>query len=149
MIRSIILPASRATIPRRLHTSQARYSDQLPTVFSREFWANLVPKPFRSTTAPGEKPKPKVKSKEWNPATFFIFIFLLIGSMSINQIILRTEYEAFMERADAKIGVLREVVEKLQKGEDVDVEKALGTGDPVKEQEWKDCTPAILPERRD
>jgi len=134
-----MIPTSRALIFRELHTSQARYSDQLPTVFSREFWANLVPRPFRGSAAPT---KPKAKSKEWNPATFFIIMFLFIGSMSINQIIVQTEYQAFMERADAKISVLREVVEKLQKGEDVDVEKTLGTGDAAKEQDWKDRTSA-------
>ena len=37
-----------------------------------------------------------------------------------------------------KIGLLKEVLEKLQKGEDVDVERALGTGDPKEEKEWEE-----------
>lgn len=107
----------------------------------------MIPKPFRrrktghhpeflvstdtirTTTAP--------KSKEWNPATFFIIIFLFIGSMSIQMIALRREFNAFTRRADVRIGILREVVEKLQRGEQVDVEKALGTGDAQKELEWE------------
>jgi hypothetical protein len=76
-------------------------------------------------------------AKDWNPATFFIIIFLLIGSMSINMIALKKGFEAHMRRSDVRIGLLREVVEKLQKGEKVDVEKVLGTGVPEKEAEWE------------
>ena len=43
-----------------------------------------------------------------------------------------------MRRAEAKMGLLREVIEKVQRGEDVDVEKVLGTGDVVREGEWKE-----------
>lgn len=42
-----------------------------------------------------------------------------------------------MRRSDVRIGLLREVVEKLQKGEEVDVEKVLGTGDAEREAEWE------------
>lgn len=53
-----------------------------------------------------------------------------------------------MRRADLKIAQLREVVEKLQKGEAVDVEKVLGTGDPAQEQEWEDALREIENEER-
>jgi hypothetical protein len=33
---------------------------------------------------------------------------------------------------------LKEVIERVQKGENVDVEKLFGTGDEVKEAEWED-----------
>jgi hypothetical protein len=79
--------------------------------------------------------KPK---KDWNPATFYIVMFLFIGSMSIQMISLRKNYNTYMRRSETRIGVLREVVEKLQRGEEVDVEKALGTGDPEREEEWDD-----------
>ncbi|KAK5467675.1 hypothetical protein LTS15_000648 [Exophiala xenobiotica] len=52
---------------------------------------------------------------------------------------LKTDFTTFTRRADLKIAQLREVVEKLQKGEDVDVEKVLGTGDEVQEQEWEEA----------
>jgi hypothetical protein len=96
-----------------------------------------VPKPLRSqpTTAPGKKTKPQ---KGWNPATYFIFIFLLIGSMSIQMIALRKDFATFMRQSDVRIGLLREVVEKLQRGERVDVERVLGTGDMEKELEWEE-----------
>jgi hypothetical protein len=77
------------------------------------------------------------KSKEWNPATFYIVIFLLIGSNAINMIALRNEYTTFSRRSDARISVLKDVLERVQKGENVDVEGLLGTGDQEKEDEWE------------
>ena len=77
-------------------------------------------------------------STQWNPATFFIVIFLLIGSNAINLIALRNDFTAFSRRTDAKISLLREVIQRVQEGEDVDVEGLLGTGDPEKEKEWED-----------
>ena len=65
-------------------------------------------------------------------------MFLFIGSMSIQMIALKKDHAAFMRRADVRIGQLREVVEKLQNGEEVDVEKVLGTGDAEKEREWEE-----------
>lgn len=53
-------------------------------------------------------------------------------------ITLRSEYSSFSRKADAKIRLLKEVLDKVQRGEKVDVEKVLGTGDPEQEQEWHD-----------
>ncbi|EEU43254.1 uncharacterized protein NECHADRAFT_9915, partial [Fusarium vanettenii 77-13-4] len=78
------------------------------------------------------------KTREWNPATFFIAIFLLIGSMSIQMIALRNSFDRYMRQSEARIMALRDVVEKIQRGEPVDVEKALGTGDPKKEADWEE-----------
>lgn len=111
-----------------------------PTIAQPSFWKSLVPKPLRRRKEPavdwGVPNKPR--SKEWNPATFFIFMFLFIGSMSIQMIALRRDFTTFTRRAETRIGILREVIEKLQKGEDVDVEKALGTGDAEREKEWEE-----------
>jgi hypothetical protein len=63
---------------------------------------------------------------------------LFIGSMSIQMIALKRDFGNFMRRTDVRIGLLREVVEKLQRGEKVDVEQALGTGDPVRELAWEE-----------
>jgi hypothetical protein len=104
----------------------------------------MIPKPFRKDPTAIRSPK-KPKSKEWNPATFFIFIFLLIGSMSIQMIALRNEFTAFTRRADAKIGLLKEIIGRIQNGEDVDVEGLLGAGDTKREQEWEEGTYVIVP----
>jgi hypothetical protein len=61
---------------------------------------------------------------------------------------IQTEFDTYMRKADLKLKKLREVVEKLQKGETVDVEKALGTGDEVQEQEWEDALKELVEEDR-
>lgn len=53
-------------------------------------------------------------------------------------ITLRNEYTVFSRKSDAKIALLKDVLERVQRGEHVDVEKLLGTGDEQQEQEWKD-----------
>lgn len=53
-------------------------------------------------------------------------------------IALKNNIASFSRRADAKIGLLREVIERVQRGEDVDVERVLGTGDKESEREWED-----------
>lgn len=111
--------------------------ERLPRVAQPSLWQSLVPKAFRSPAEP-KSPSKFGRSKEWNPATFFIFIFLLIGSNAIQMITLRHEYSAFSRKADAKIALLQDVLDRVQRGQDFDVEKALGTGDEVQEQEWKD-----------
>lgn len=149
-IRSITRsPAlARQTAVRRtiLQTAQhnARLMSMQPRVTETSFWKSLIPKPLRAENRAaaggdgGAPTKKKAKSKEWNPATFFIVIFLLIGSMSIQMISLRKNFDAFMRRSDVRIGLLREVVERVQNGEEVDVEKVLGAGDPEREAEWEE-----------
>lgn len=68
------------------------------------------------------------KSEEWNPATFYIIIFILIGSQAIRMLLLKNDWKAYTRSTDAKIGLLREVIERVKRGEQVDVEKLLGTG---------------------
>ncbi|KFY55459.1 hypothetical protein V496_06996 [Pseudogymnoascus sp. VKM F-4515 (FW-2607)] len=112
-----------------------RYYSSLPSVTQVSFWESMIPKPLRRSNKLKSK---KPKSTEWNPATFFIAILLLIGSMSIQMIALRNEFATFIRRADAKIDLLREVIEKVQNGEEVDVEGLLGAGNAEKEQEWEE-----------
>jgi hypothetical protein len=56
--------------------------------------------------------------------------------MSIQMIALRHDFSTFSRRADVKIELLKEIIERVRNGEEVDVEGLLGTGDPLKEQEW-------------
>lgn len=59
-------------------------------------------------------------------------------------ITLRNEYSSLSRKADAKIKLLKEVLDKVQRGEKVDVEKVLGTGDPEQEQEWHDGRQSLV-----
>lgn len=75
-------------------------------------------------------------------------MFLMIGSMSIQMITLKKDYATFTRRTDVRITLLRETVEKLQRGEEVDVERVLGTGDLEHEQQWEDGESILKPRER-
>ncbi|KAA8911720.1 hypothetical protein FN846DRAFT_390752 [Sphaerosporella brunnea] len=92
----------------------------------------------RKGTAPSGRFLSKLKGKHgggYNPATFYIWIFLLIRSQAIQQILLKHEHADFVRKAGNKIVVFREVIERLGRGEDVDVEATLGTGDEKEEKD--------------
>jgi hypothetical protein len=129
-------PHLRTSFLRQTITSQISRPYAVQSITQPSFWKSLVPKPLRKS-APSTVSKKKPKSKDWNPATFFIWIFLLIGSMSIQMIALRTGFAAFERRADAKIGLLKEIIERIQNGEKVDVSGLLGKGDQKQEEEWE------------
>jgi hypothetical protein len=128
-------PHLRNSFLRQTITSQISRPYAVQSITQPSFWKSLVPKPLRKSASPTVSKKPK--SKDWNPATFFIWIFLLIGSMSIQMIALRNGFAAFERRADAKIGLLKEVIEKIQNGEKVDVSGLLGKGNHKQEEEWE------------
>lgn len=109
----------------------------LPRVAQPSIWHSIIPKAFRNPESSQVPAKPQ-RRKEWNPATFFICIFLLIGSNAIQMLTLKNDYSTFSRKADAKIKLLKDVLDRVQRGENVDVEKALGTGDEQQEQEWRD-----------
>ncbi|KAL1649778.1 hypothetical protein SLS61_006155 [Didymella pomorum] len=100
-----------------------------PTILRPSFWSSMIPKPLK------DRPS-SPRSREWNPATPFIILSLLVGSQAIQILWLKQERAHALRKADAKIGLLREVIERVQNGEDVDVEKVLGTGDEALEREW-------------
>lgn len=128
---STSLPSSRASQVRLVQS----YSSAPATIVDAGFWKSLVPKFLRKEHRKELKAR---RSKEWNPATFFIVIFLCIGSMSIQMITMRNAFERHMRQTEVRIGLLKDVVEKIQKGENVDVEKMLGTGEAKKEADWEE-----------
>ena len=60
--------------------------------------------------------------------------------MAIHTLSFRRESADYDRRSTVRVDTLKEVVEKIKKGEDVDVEKELGTGDPEKELAWEERT---------
>jgi len=50
---------------------------------------------------------------------------------------LRREALNFSRETEAKLAVLRETIEKVKNGADVDVRSTLGTGNPEREKEWE------------
>jgi len=140
VLRQLSRQAGQVRFPRRnvqlrfQHTETG--SSSLPRLVQPSIWHSIIPKALRSRregkVTLGEK-------KSTNPASYFIWIYLFIGSQAIRIIGVQNEFKIFMRKAEVKIERLREVVEKLQKGEPVDVEKALGTGDEMQEREWEDA----------
>ncbi|KAL3481787.1 hypothetical protein BJX99DRAFT_218232 [Aspergillus californicus] len=130
-----------------IHIQRNEYSiSRLPRIAQASVWTSLIPKFLRKSPSNPSTSAP-LASKEWNPATFYIIIFLLIGSQAIRMIALKNEYTANTRRTDAKIRLLKEVIEKVKAGEQVDVEKLLGRGDDKLEREWEDVLREI--ERED
>jgi hypothetical protein len=98
----------------------------------------MVPKFLRNRGPQSTREQQQPTSAEWNPATFYIIIFILIGSQAIQMLVLRKDSENFSRKADAKIRLLNEVIQRVKNGEEVDVEKLIGTGDESKEREWEE-----------
>jgi hypothetical protein len=83
--------------------------------------------------ASGQDGKPRGR----NPATYFVVMFIFIGSQAIRTLTLRNEFDNYVRSTDAKIGALKRVIDGLNRGEDVDVKGLLGTGNPKDEAEWR------------
>ncbi|RMZ85137.1 hypothetical protein DV738_g33, partial [Chaetothyriales sp. CBS 135597] len=111
-------------------------------------WHSIIPRRLREGIARRRKPAEREEKKQSNPASYFIWIFLFIGSQAVRILGLKNEHRAYMRRADLKLEQLREVVEKLHRGEEVDVEKVLGTGDEAQELEWEEAMQELASEER-
>ena len=137
ILKSPFQPCPRHIVVCHENHAYSTSTENLPRVTQPSVWHSIVPKAFRQRKDRNTIANSR-RSKEWNPATFYICIFLLIGSNAIQMLTLKNEHESFNRKADQKIATLREVLDKMHRGEKVDVEKALGTGDPEQEQEWED-----------
>lgn len=120
---------SRCAAPSRSYAT----SDRLPKIADASVWTSMIPRFIRDRKSRGTK-----KTKEWNPATFYIVMFTLIGSQAIRMLSLKNSYATYTRTTDAKIELLKGVIERIQSGEKVDVEKLLGTGDNAQEREWEE-----------
>ncbi|KAF1984209.1 hypothetical protein K402DRAFT_395876 [Aulographum hederae CBS 113979] len=128
-VTTIITPASASA---SASAPQAQAPSHLPRILQPSLWRTILPRrllPSRPSTSP---------SRPWNPATTFIILGLLIGSQAIQLLVLKKEIAAFSRKAEGKIGLLKEVIRKVREGEEVDVEKMLGTGRDGEEREWEE-----------
>jgi hypothetical protein len=138
VLTSLPRQSNRQTRALALYAPQTRFLST-PTILRPSFWSSMIPKPLKDRTA-------APRSHEWNPATPFIVLALLVGSQAIQILWLKQERAHALRKAEAKIGLLREVIERVQNGEDVDVEKVLGTGDEKMEQEWHEVLKEVKEE---
>lgn len=131
-LRLLLIPSLNPVISlRTISTSQ------LPRIAQPTFWASLTPQFLRRSRNGASKPELLRRFLE-NPNTPVLSLALLVGSQAINTLKLKNEMTETERKTEAKISLLKRVIERIQSGEDVDVEKELGTGDPVAEEEWLD-----------
>lgn len=127
----------------KLRFEDIRNESRLPRVANPSFWSSLVPKFVRRRTSAEEAAErataKAAKPKQWNPYTTFIILGVLVGSNAIQLIALRNEMLNYSRKTDAKLALLREVVQRVKNGEDIDVKRLLGTGDPEAEKEWEEA----------
>lgn len=121
------------TSPSPSHTTEevAKFSF-VPRVLRKSTWNLIIPRFLRTRT-----PSPRTHTR--NPATYFIWIYILIGSQAIRILSVQSEFQTFTRRAELRLGKLREVIRALQAGEEIDVEKTLGTGVESEEVEWEEA----------
>lgn len=136
------IPRSNRLQFHHLQLQQKRALFYLPSILSPSLWRSMVPRfmrrsPTSTTTTPTSAIALQAR-KGYNPATYIIWMSLLIGSQAIQTITLRTSHDKFTRETDAKLSLLRDVVRRMRRGEDVNVAKELGTGQPAKEREWAD-----------
>ncbi|TWU73564.1 hypothetical protein ED733_004372 [Metarhizium rileyi] len=128
------IPAPRSPAIRWFSTGPA-------TVVDTGFWRALIPKPLRRENRKGIK---ESKTKGWNPATFFIVMFLFIGSMSIQMIALRNQSARYNRQSTVRIAKLQEALRKLQNNEEVNLDKLLvNTEESQKDVDWEEMLKAI------
>ncbi|KAK4547212.1 hypothetical protein LTR36_001434 [Oleoguttula mirabilis] len=139
--RQQILVRRQFATSRSLRMEEIRNESRLPRIANPSLWSSLVPRFLRRRSPEEVAERAAVKAtgpKQWNPYTSFIILAVLVGSNAINIIALRNEMLNFSRKTDAKLELLREVVQRVKNGEDVDVKRLLGTGDQQSEQEWEE-----------
>lgn len=114
---------------------------RLPRVVNLSFWSSLVPRFLRRATteeeAAARAKRRNIGAEEKRTGLTFLLLGILVGSNAINIIGVKREMLNFTRQTDAKLELLREIVERVKRGEDIDVKKALGTGDVEQEREWE------------
>ncbi|KXT02913.1 hypothetical protein AC578_1825 [Pseudocercospora eumusae] len=132
-----------ASAGRRSYTATASLlsiEHQAPRIANPSFWKSLVPQFLRRPTSEQEAAKRAgtraAGAEERKTGIIFFVLGIVVGSNAINIISLRREMLNFSRHTDAKLDLLRGVVSRVRNGEEFDVKKALGTGDPEQEKEW-------------
>ncbi|EME87957.1 uncharacterized protein MYCFIDRAFT_213086 [Pseudocercospora fijiensis CIRAD86] len=128
---------------RRSYTATASLlstEDRMPRIATTSFWTSLVPRFLRRSTSEEEATerarRRDVGAEERRAGIILLVLGIVVGSNAINIISLRREMLNFSRQTDAKLDLLRGVVSRVRNGEEFDVKKALGTGDPEQEKEW-------------
>lgn len=121
-------------------------------VLTPTFWKQIIPRFLRrestpsptTTAAANTKSQLPQKTRVWNPATWYVVIFFIIGSEAIQLIAERHTREDQVRKSEIRIRLLRELVESVQNGTldknltAQDLKKRLLAGTPTQEREWEE-----------
>jgi hypothetical protein len=127
------------------YASNSSIIEHLPRIAQPSLWKTFIPRFLRrDPSASASLPKDN-RQGFWarflaNPASGVIILGMLTGNAAIHLIRVKRDMTLYSRKADQKIELLREVIQRVQNGEEFDVEKALGTGDAKMEEEWFDGT---------
>ena len=138
------LPRPQIQCSRAQHSASTSDETRLPRFAQPSIWQSIIPRFLRER----HTSRSATTKRHTNPANYFIWIYILIGSQAIRLLSLKNEFRTYTRQSDLKLAKLREVVEKLQRGEEVDVEKVLGTGDEIAEREWEEALRELESEER-
>ncbi|KIW00111.1 hypothetical protein, variant 3 [Verruconis gallopava] len=133
------------------HSTASAIAEHVPRIAQPSLWRSLIPRFMRRDAGMASK-EPKSQGF-WsrflaNPASGVIILAMLTGNAAIHIIRIKRDMNLYSRQADQKIELLREVINRVQRGEDVNVEKLLGTGDPKMEEEWFDVIREIEKEEK-
>jgi hypothetical protein len=113
----------------------------LPRLATTTFWTKIIPKGWRKSRSPKEAAayaaERALGADDRRAGIVFLVLGIVVGSNAIHLLNMKREMLNFTRQTDAKIAALREVIQRVKNGEDVDVKRILGTGDAEHEQEWE------------
>ncbi|KAF2663111.1 hypothetical protein BT63DRAFT_130169 [Microthyrium microscopicum] len=133
---------------------QRRYVSEstLPRIAQPSFWSSIhvVPKFLRRSPADTPKPAQSDAFRRWlaHPSTHLIILAMLAGSQAIQILNLKSDMDTQQHDIDRQLDKLKDVIERVQRGETVDVKEALGTGNPVEEAKWAQVIETLADDRR-
>jgi len=73
---------------------------------------------------------------------------MIFGSQAIHLLHIKQSYSEYLVWSKSKIGVLKDIIERIQNGDEVDLKKELGTGDQKSEASWDELVREIERESR-
>ncbi|EMR08487.1 hypothetical protein PNEG_03313 [Pneumocystis murina B123] len=92
------------------------------------------------------KKETKLIKKSFNSNIIFIVLLIILGSQANNILSIKQEFNEFETQIDAKISHLRDLIDRIQRGENLDISKELGTGIEEKEKEWSKVIEQVINE---
>lgn len=107
-------------------------------------WTSLIPKAMRERNSRPKQSRAqraaaqKEESKEWSPHTFYIVALLIIGSNAMKLVAERQAADTFSRDTKARIGILKDAIQRVHRGEQVDLRRIFGTGIAEDEEGWEE-----------